>query len=339
MTVLLTVLQVAIWYYGQSVATAAAQHGLDAARVPVGLVRRGRGDRRAVRRPGRRARPHRRRGRPHDRAGVDHGRGRGADPRAVLLGPGERHPRRPRRTDRRMTAPPRGRDDGGSAIAELVILIVVFFGFIAAVVFAGRMTTGRARIEAAARSAAAHDQHRPRPRGGRALGPEPRPRTWRPRGRPICRTWTSRRASTAVAEPDVVIVDITCVADLSELSLIGPCPATAQLHRLGRRGARRLPGGRRDAPMPSRAEATPGSCRRGPSPSRWRAGPWSASSSTAGERSASAARRSGQRRPRPARGCRRSTSGRRCWASWRSTSQAASRAPKPTWRTVASRRT
>ena len=36
MTVLLTVLQVAIWYHGQSVATAAAQHGLDAARVPSG---------------------------------------------------------------------------------------------------------------------------------------------------------------------------------------------------------------------------------------------------------------------------------------------------------------
>jgi hypothetical protein len=36
MTVLLTILQIAIWYHGQSVATAAAQHGLDAARVPSG---------------------------------------------------------------------------------------------------------------------------------------------------------------------------------------------------------------------------------------------------------------------------------------------------------------
>lgn len=36
MIVLLTILQAAIWYYGQSVATAAAQHGLDAARVPSG---------------------------------------------------------------------------------------------------------------------------------------------------------------------------------------------------------------------------------------------------------------------------------------------------------------
>lgn len=42
MTVLLTVLQVAIWYHGQSVATAAAQHGLDAARVPSGTSDAGR---------------------------------------------------------------------------------------------------------------------------------------------------------------------------------------------------------------------------------------------------------------------------------------------------------
>lgn len=41
MTVLLTVLQIAIWYHGQSVATAAAQHGLDAARVPSGTSEAG----------------------------------------------------------------------------------------------------------------------------------------------------------------------------------------------------------------------------------------------------------------------------------------------------------
>jgi Flp pilus assembly protein TadG len=41
MTVLFTVLQIAIWYHGQSVATAAAQHGLDAARVPSGTTAAG----------------------------------------------------------------------------------------------------------------------------------------------------------------------------------------------------------------------------------------------------------------------------------------------------------
>jgi hypothetical protein len=36
MGVLLTVVQVSLWYYGRAVATAAAQHGLDAARVEDG---------------------------------------------------------------------------------------------------------------------------------------------------------------------------------------------------------------------------------------------------------------------------------------------------------------
>lgn len=36
MTVLLTVVQVALWFYGRALATSAAQHGLDAARVAEG---------------------------------------------------------------------------------------------------------------------------------------------------------------------------------------------------------------------------------------------------------------------------------------------------------------
>jgi len=36
MTVLLTVVQVSFWYYGRALATSAAQHGLDAARVANG---------------------------------------------------------------------------------------------------------------------------------------------------------------------------------------------------------------------------------------------------------------------------------------------------------------
>ncbi len=36
MTVLFTVVQISLWYYGRAVATAAAQHGLDAARVEGG---------------------------------------------------------------------------------------------------------------------------------------------------------------------------------------------------------------------------------------------------------------------------------------------------------------
>src|SRR5690606_9567354 len=36
MTVLLTVVQVALWFYGRALATSAAQHGLDAARIAEG---------------------------------------------------------------------------------------------------------------------------------------------------------------------------------------------------------------------------------------------------------------------------------------------------------------
>jgi hypothetical protein len=41
MVMLFTVLQVALWWHGQSVAVAAAQHGLDAARVPGGTAAAG----------------------------------------------------------------------------------------------------------------------------------------------------------------------------------------------------------------------------------------------------------------------------------------------------------
>jgi|RhiMethySRZTD1v2_1073278.scaffolds.fasta_scaffold19160_5 hypothetical protein len=36
MSILLTVVQVSFWYYGRALATSAAQHGLDAARVATG---------------------------------------------------------------------------------------------------------------------------------------------------------------------------------------------------------------------------------------------------------------------------------------------------------------
>ena len=42
-TILFAILQIAIWFHGQSVATAAAQHGLDAARVPSGTAAAGEG--------------------------------------------------------------------------------------------------------------------------------------------------------------------------------------------------------------------------------------------------------------------------------------------------------
>jgi TadE-like protein len=113
----------------------------------------------------------------------------------------------------------RAPDDRGSAIAELVILIVVFFGFIAAVVFAGRLTTGRARIEAAARSAARTISIARDPESVAASARE-QAEDMAAEGSPMCEDMGFAWAIDTVAEPDVVSVDITCVADLSELSLI-----------------------------------------------------------------------------------------------------------------------
>jgi hypothetical protein len=108
--------------------------------------------------------------------------------------------------------------DDGTAIAELVILIVVFFGFIAAIVFAGRMTVGSAHVEAAARSAArtisiARDPDEAiagaRAEAGKTAG----------LGSPMCRTMDFD-PFIRPGDPVTVTVDITCVVDLSELSLI-----------------------------------------------------------------------------------------------------------------------
>jgi TadE-like protein len=110
-------------------------------------------------------------------------------------------------------------NDTGSAIAELVILIVVFFGFILAVVFAGRLTTGSARVEAAARSAARTISIARDPEAAQAAA-EAQAAKMVARGSAICATWDFRPVIDPEPEPDVVTVDITCTADLSELSLI-----------------------------------------------------------------------------------------------------------------------
>jgi TadE-like protein len=109
--------------------------------------------------------------------------------------------------------------DTGSAISELVILIVVFFGFILAVVFAGRITTGSARVEAAARSAARTISIARDPEAAQAAA-EAQAAEMVAKGSAICATWDFRPVIDPEPEPDVVTVDITCTADLSELSLI-----------------------------------------------------------------------------------------------------------------------
>jgi Flp pilus assembly protein TadG len=110
-------------------------------------------------------------------------------------------------------------DDTGSAISELVILIVVFFGFILAVVFAGRLTTGSARVEAAARSAARTISIARDPEAAQddaaAQAAE-----MVAEGSALCTSMVFHPTIDRTATPGVVTVDITCTADLSELALI-----------------------------------------------------------------------------------------------------------------------
>jgi Flp pilus assembly protein TadG len=121
-------------------------------------------------------------------------------------------------TVRSRQAPHRG-DDAGSAIAELVILIVVFFGFVAAVVFAGRVTTGRARVEAAARSAARTISIARDPEAATAAAEE-QAQDMVAEGSAICLDMQFDPDIDRSTDPGVVTVDITCTADLSQLSLV-----------------------------------------------------------------------------------------------------------------------
>jgi Flp pilus assembly protein TadG len=110
-------------------------------------------------------------------------------------------------------------NDTGSAISELVILIVVFFGFILAVVFAGRLTTGSARVEAAARSAARTISIARDPEEARDEA-EAQAADMVAEGSALCTSMVFDPTIDRTDTPGIVIVDITCTADLSELALI-----------------------------------------------------------------------------------------------------------------------
>ena len=116
-------------------------------------------------------------------------------------------------------------DDGGSAIAELVILMVVFFGFIAVVVFAGRITTGRARVEAAARSAARTISIARDPDAAVSAAET---QGMVAEGSAICMTMDFEADIDRGGVPGVVTVDITCTADLSELTLLRVVPGDGE---------------------------------------------------------------------------------------------------------------
>jgi Flp pilus assembly protein TadG len=113
-------------------------------------------------------------------------------------------------------------DDGGTATAELVVLTVVFFAFIAAIVFAGRMTVGSAQVEAAARSAARTISIARDPEGSFADA-EDQAQDIAGYGSAICTEMAFTPHVLRPSDPDetgTVEVDIACTVDLSEISLI-----------------------------------------------------------------------------------------------------------------------
>jgi Flp pilus assembly protein TadG len=114
---------------------------------------------------------------------------------------------------------PRRHDDRGSAVVELVVMAPVLFAFVVAVVFAGRLTAGRARIEAAARSAARTVSIARDPEAATAVA-ERQATEMAGFGSPMCRTIEVEQTFDRAADPVVVTVSITCVADLTDLAFL-----------------------------------------------------------------------------------------------------------------------
>ncbi|MFP3901543.1 MAG: hypothetical protein ACLFXM_11865 [Acidimicrobiia bacterium] len=100
-----------------------------------------------------------------------------------------------------------------------MVLVVVFFAFIAAVVFAGRVTVGSAHVEAAAWSAARTMSIARDPVVARAEAEADARRTARV-GSAMCRSMTFEPVVQRSTDPATVEVEVACVVDLSEALLV-----------------------------------------------------------------------------------------------------------------------
>ena len=132
------------------------------------------------------------------------------------------------RPARRAVAPARGAraDDAGTASAELVVLMVVFFTFISAIVFAGRMSVGAAQVEAAARSAARTISIARDPAGA-VDDAEGQARDIAGAGTALCSSMDfGPPVFDRSVDPATVQVDIACTVDLSAITLIDTIPGT-----------------------------------------------------------------------------------------------------------------
>lgn len=107
------------------------------------------------------------------------------------------------------------RGDRGSAAGELVVLAPVFFLFVAAIVYFGRLNVSSARVEAAARTAA-RTISLSRDPAGAVAGAEADAAEMTQDGSPLCGDMTFEATVTA----EQVTVDIVCELDLSEFTLL-----------------------------------------------------------------------------------------------------------------------
>lgn len=110
----------------------------------------------------------------------------------------------------------RRRSDRGSATLELVALAPVFFGFVAMVVYVGKLNIGSAHAEAAARTAA-RTMTLSRDPAAAEEGAEAVARDVANEGAVICTTM----GFDADIRPDEVEVTVTCTIALREVGLLG----------------------------------------------------------------------------------------------------------------------
>jgi Flp pilus assembly protein TadG len=120
-----------------------------------------------------------------------------------------------------------GAEDRGSATVEMLVLVVAFFGFIAMIVFVGRVTVGYAHVEAAARAGARTiSLARDPDRADAEVQARADASSTAREGSAMCRSMSFVPTIDPDADPVTVEVEVSCVVDLSEALLVDGVPGT-----------------------------------------------------------------------------------------------------------------
>lgn len=118
------------------------------------------------------------------------------------------------------------RDDGGSAVLEMVVLLPVYMAFVMAVVVVGKLNNSSATIEAAARSAARTISIAEDPEAAEGQAEE-LARDMVDVGSAFCTEMTFPKPEYGAGLADVTVT-IECTVDLQQASFIG-VPGTRQM--------------------------------------------------------------------------------------------------------------